>query len=933
MTRLTLRWLSGWRLLTLVAVLLLGVGSAGAIVASSGDGVIGPLNMIQPTGRQLHPTGTLVPLGNFPSGGALTPNGRFIWTISSGRDRNDIRIVKLGTVGGRGDGRVIQNILMPGLDGGVAIAPNGKTAYVSGIPDSSYTDEQVPSSIPGRGGDVISVFNVNPRTGIATRDGVIAVPPPAGAPTEQAFPPVTTKASWPQGLAVSPDGKTVLAALNLADAAAVIDTQTRSVRYVPVGHYPFGAAITTDGRYGLVTSETQATVSVIDLSSDTVIKTLAVGPHLADSEGIAIDPKAPLAFVANANEDVIAVIDTASMQVRTLLSLIRPQGNGTTPTAVSVTGDGCDLLSADAGEDAIAVFALSSAPACNVGGHRVRAAKLFASVGRIPVASYPTFAAAASVHAPLAWIAANGIGVGPNPNGPDPNSPLDSNNYINSFQYLPSIVRGDAGVLPFPSDATIRALTPVADRELVPTDSQKPPANTPIRMGGPIKHVFFIVKENRTYDQVLGDVKRGDGDPKLTLFGASITPNEHALVARFPLLDHVFADSQVSIDGHYITSSGAVPAYVVRTWPPNYAGRGRPADYGAYEVSAPAEGTLFDRALEQGISFYNYGEASANLAYILPDKDRTAAELAQQKAVAGGSDVELFGGGPAYSGGPSIPACYDSEDAMFSPFGQPSIENFDSSIPAGAPANSHSRYDCFLARFDQQLAHNAVPAINYMVLPLDHTEGVVPGDRTPDADVADNDWALGQIVQAISHSSIWKSSLILVLEDDAQDGADHVDAHRIPVMVISPYARKGAVIHNRYDQLSFLRTLEIIVGMKPANLAEALALPLYDAFSGAPSNSAPYNAIAPKVSVTATNPSTAFNIAQTAGLNLNMADQVPEQQLDAMLWHYVHGASSTPLPPGPHASSLGVAAATAEDQLLNPNALLALLRHWHPHGR
>ena len=934
MTPSTIRWFSGWRVLASLVVVLAAVGTAAAM-SSNSSGVIGPHNMIQPTGRQLHPTGTLVALGNFPSGGALTPNGRFMWTISSGRGRNDIRIVKLGESHGRGQGRVIQNILMPGLDGGVAIAPDGRTAYVSGIPESSYTDEQVPASIPGRGGDVISVFKVNPNTGIATRDGVIAVPPPASAPPEQQFPPTATaKASWPIGLAVSPNGKTLLAALNLADNAAVINTATRGVRYVSVGHYPFGAAITSDGRYGMVGSESQGSVSVIDLKRATVVKTLAVGPHLADTEGIAVDPKAPLAFAADSNADEIAVINTKRMLVQGMLSLIRPQGNGTTPTALTVTGDGCDLLSSDSGEDAVAVFALSNAPACNVGGHGARRLQRFALIGRIPVASYPTFAAAASVHSPLAWIAGNGIGVGPNPNGPNPYSQDDVNDFENNFQYLPSIVRGDGGVLPFPSDAELKTLTPIADRELVPTDSQKAPAGTPIRPDGPIKHVFIIVKENRTYDQVFGDIKRGDGDPSLTLFGANITPNEHALVQRFPLLDHVYADSQVSIDGHYITSSGEVPDYVVRNWPPNYAGRGRPLDFGAYEVAAPYEGTIFDRALKQGISFYNYGEAFGGLVppSFFPDKDRTAAEAAQNVKVLAGSDVQLFGGGPAYQGGPSLSPCYDSEDTIFNSFLAPFPDVFDSSLPAGAPAGSHSRYDCWLARFQQQLANNAVPALNYMVLPLDHTEGVAPGVRTPDADVADNDWALGEIVDTISHSSIWGSSLILVMEDDAQDGPDHVDAHRIPVMVISPFARQGAVIHNRYDQLSFLRTMEIIVGMKPANLAEALAVPLYDAFSSTPSNSAPYNVIAPNVNVLATNPNTAYNRDVSAGLDLNMADQVPEQQLDAILWHYAHGAKSKPPPPGPNASTLSLAQVQADDQLLSPDPLLKLLHSWHPRG-
>ena len=384
----------------------------------------------------------------------------------------------------------------------------------------------------------------------------------------------------------------------------------------------------------------------------------------------------------------------------------------------------------------------------------------------------------------------------------------------------------------------------------------------------------------------------------------------------------------MSIDGHYWTAAGAVPDYAVKNWPPNYAGRGRPLDFGAYMVSAPPKGYIFQRALAQGVSFYNYGEAFAGIGYILPDKDRTPSELATEHQVANSSDVQLIGGGPAYPGGPSLAPCYDSDASSFSPINQPNVDVYDSSLPAGAKPGSHSRYACFLARFQQQLAHNDVPAINYFSLPLDHTQGVGPGDRTPKADVADNDWALGQIVDAISHSSIWGSSLILVVEDDAQDGADHIDAHRSPALVISPYTERGAVVHDRYDQLSFLRTMEIIVGMKPSNLAEELAVPLYKAFTATPSNGAPYDAIAPNVDVTATNPNTTANRKASAGLNLTATDQVPEQQLDAILWHYVHGFSSAPPPPGPNASTADTTTAdgAADQPLAHPLALARLLR-------
>jgi phospholipase C len=232
------------------------------------------------------------------------------------------------------------------------------------------------------------------------------------------------------------------------------------------------------------------------------------------------------------------------------------------------------------------------------------------------------------------------------------------------------------------------------------------------------------------------------------------------------------------------------------------------------------------------------------------------------------------------------------------------VDIYDSSLPPGAPLNSHSRFTCFNARFQSQVATNSVPPFNYVVLPLDHTQGVAVGKRTPNADVANNDWALGQIVDTISHSSIWNSSLILVMEDDSQDGADHVDAHRIPALAISPYTRRGAVVHTRYDQLSMLRTAEIIMGLKPLNLAEALAVPMYDAFGKSPSNSEPYDAIMPGLDMTAVNPNTPANRRASAGLPLNQLDRVPQRRLDAILWHYRHGFDSMPPPPGPNASGI-----------------------------
>ncbi len=898
---------------TLLAVLVvLGLG-ASAVIASTGghgnkQGRIGPRSHIQPSGRKLEPAGNTTKLGNLPTGGALTRDGRFLWTLSAGRGANDIRIVRIRPdlkhckQGKRGAhcrrkkkrkvGKVVQKIKMPGLSGGMAMDPTRNVAYVSGIPATDHQDGAVPDSVPGKQGDVIHTFTYNKRSGKAKRGDLIGVPPPVGTLPPQNFPPTNSGAySWPRDIAVSPNGSQLLAALNLANSAALVDLGSGKVSYLPAGRYPYGAAITSDGKTGLISNETDGTVTAIDMGAGTVRGKVTVGPHLSHPESIAVDPRRPLAYVAVANQDIIAVVNTDELKVVRTLSVERPRGIGTSPVHVSVTADGCRLLSSDAGEDAIAVFALRTSRKCEPGprhahgkrqgrlavradrilqhegraraGHAdslqsgaaevygdsaekqaeskladqpvQRKSKRWQMIGRIPVASYPA-AAFTTPQRPqqrrLVWVAAKGLGVGRN-DARGRVLPEDQGSATSGaparfrFDYLPSAVTGMSGVLRYPPAKKIEKLTPKAARQIKPVNSEKPPKHTPLRPDGPIKHVFYVVRENRSYDQILGDVGRGDGDAKLTLFGRKITPNAHALVRRFPLLDHVYANSEASIDGHFWTSAGSVSDYVVKNWHANYANRGRPYDFGVYSVTWPSRGFLFDQAQKQGISYYNYGEAIAG-TLPLNDLDRNAQETAEVTAKFTQSDVGPLNPGPQL---PPPAPCY-SNDASIGSNVITGQDTFDASLPPGvSAANNESRFKCFRQRFEQQLAQNKVPAFNYLVLPSDHTEGTSPGRRTPQAMIADNDYALGEIVDEISHSKVWDSSLILVVEDDSQDGADHVDAHRIPALAISPYTKRGAVIHNRYDFLSFIRTLELVTGMKPLNLFDATAVPLYDAFN------------------------------------------------------------------------------------------------------
>jgi DNA-binding beta-propeller fold protein YncE len=917
--------------LGVAGLVLVGVGAAIA-AGSLSRGRIGPSLGLLANGRHLTPQGRLTPLGNFPTGGAVTRDGRYYWTVSTGRGFNDIRIVSVRT------GRIVQVVPLPGSSGGITMDPTQPLAYVSGVADSGHRDQQRPN-LPGREGDVIHVFRYT-RGGTASETGTIPVPPPSGVADPQNFPPTTgNKVAWPDRLAVSGDGRTLLVPLNLADHAAIVDVASKAVRYVPTGSYPYGAAILRDGRTGLVSNEAPGTVSVIDLQAGTKTKDIQVGSHLSHPEAIAVDPRADRAYVAIANTDQVAVIDTRRLAVERTLSVGRAAGNGTSPIALTTTPDGSQLVVAEAGADELAVFQLPGGGRARPSGLQRRAARIlthaaraparprpadFSLIGRIPVASYAddvqvapaganpcTVAQRRKPHrlprrsagigsrlqakqrppkcAKLLWVAGKGLGVGPNPNGPNPYVINDDNALSQS--YLPSIVDGVAGVLDYPSTNRIRAVTPAASRQLVPSNAQAPPRGTPLRPGGPIKHVFYIVKENRTYDQVLGDESRGDGDPNLALFGRQVTPNNHALARRFGLLDHVYANSEASIDGHFWTSAAKVSDYVHKNWNQNYGARKRPYDFGVYAVTWPGNGFIFDQLDRQGIGWFNFGEAVAGVVGLFPDKDRTAAQTAQVNAKFAKSDL----------GVPYPAQCFPNDAFIFTN----SIDGnttSDASPPAGFPPNTESRADCFRTKFTLQLASNGVPAFTYITLPMDHTEGATPGHPTPRAYVANNDYALGQVVDTISHSSIWKESAIFVIEDDSQDGPDHVDAHRIPAFVISPFAKRGAVVHRRYDFLSVIRSMELILGAKPLGLFDDLATPMYDAFTPKPSNGDPYAAIQATWPLNERNAATRANQRLTAGLNLQQPDRVPQRVLDRQIWKTVFGPNSEPPPPGPNAN-------------------------------
>jgi YVTN family beta-propeller protein len=888
------------RLRAASALAAAAVATAASLAVAAGGGAtgtavgrVGPAYDTTPNGRVLAPVGRMTTVGDFPSGGALSPDGRFYWAVDSGHGRDDVTIVDVGS------GAVAQVLPLPGAYGAVAFAPGGTRAYVSGEPTGN---SHPAGATMAPAGDAIHVFAVDPSNGRARELDPITLPATSGGTAQReganpaSFllqppgPGPSSGLGWPIGLAVTPDGNTLVVALNQADQVAIVDLRTATSRLAQVGRYPFGVA--TDGSRAYVSNEYDGTVSVVDLASASVTATIGVGGPAGDvnahPEGLLLDPTAHRLYVAVTNRDLVAVVDTASSTLLHTISVGRSAGIGTAPVALALAPDRRTLYSADAGEDAVAVIALS--------GRRHGSDDRL--VGRVPTAAYPTGVAVTPDGRRLVWLAAKGLGAGPNP--------LYGQHFAASEQapygqYVLDMLLGRVGVLATPTDAQARRWEQVADREVRPADFTTSPLDTPIDSpgGGPsaqIKHVFYIVKENRTYDQIFGSDPRGDGDPSLELFddngvdgpAGGTTPNAHKLSRMFPLLDHVYADSEVSVDGHLITSGAYATDYVQRALHANYAGRGRIANFGQDPVTFPPNDFIFDQAARQGVPFRNYGEYNAG-ATPQADDGRSTYLTSQSNFVAG---YPLFfgcdNGGIAPANGVDNAAVCDTDSGTLG--------------AAGTTGVATSRFDFFQADLQREIAAGDVPAFNYVTLPNDHTNGVQQNYPTPKALVADNDLGLGQIVDLISHSSIWSSSAIFVVEDDSQDGADHVDAHRMPAFVISPWARHGAVVHTRYDQLSVLRTIELILGLHPLSLYDGLAEPMYDAFirsDDRPDLSA-YDAVTPTQPLDELQ--TAAPIGLDAVLPYNVVDLVPQALFDAALYRSVYGPDVRVPPPGPDAS-------------------------------
>ncbi|MFN7925030.1 MAG: alkaline phosphatase family protein [Bryobacteraceae bacterium] len=652
------------------------------------------------------------------------------------------------------------------------------------------------------------------------------------------------------GLAAHPKKNLLYAAHRGTDQrrghVAVFDLDSgKIVRKIPVEMSPYDVLFSEDGSTLFVSNWSSASVSVIDPETGKTLSTVPTGRNPNDME-LGADGRL---YVSNGNENTVTVIDTKKRQAIETINVgptaRAPQG--TTPNALELDRKANMLFVANADNNCIAVVNVREAGESHV-------------MGFIPSGWYPS---ALHLTSKMKLYVGNSKGLEAHANPEGPTSPLL--NGKTSKDSVRDIQRGTVNIVSVSKLRNeIKAWTkqvydniPYKDDYLTMARPAKEASVIPreVGTGSPIKHVVYVIKENRTYDQVMGDVKKGNGDARLTIFGEKITPNHHAISNQWVLLDNLYCDGEVSVDGHSWSNSAIATDYNEKMWPPAYGGHSRQTTSMAY---VPAGGHLWDLAARKGLTYRSYGE------YAVRSSDGTTMDAA-----------------------PGVGGLLNHVNPKFKLPGMRDTDNVKVFF---------EELDEYEKNFDSPDPNKRLPNLVVMSLPEDHTAGTRPGAYTPKAMVANADWAVGQLVERLSKSKYWAETAIFMIEDDAQNGPDHVDARRTVGLIASPYAKRGIVDSTLYTTSSMLRTIELLLGLPPMTQYDAAAMPMYNSFNATADNS-PYMAVAPKIDVMEKNTALAWGAKESMEMNLDEVDEAPMFALNEIIWKSVRGAKSEmPLP-------------------------------------
>ncbi len=816
--------------IVLVAAAVVSVAQRGP-AAPVWPGYKGKGVTLLPNGWRIAPAGRHLNVGDLPLGMVESPDGRFLIVTNNGYAKPTLAVIDLER------GYVVSRTTLEHAWLGLAFHPDGRRVYSSGA-----------------GQTTVNEFYFS--NGRLQPGGVYAL----GRDTQKPMPginrPEPVEQSFVGGIAIAPNGQHLFAVHVLGEALTMLDLKSGLVvRTVDVGAEPYTCLVSPDGRTVFVSVWGGAKVLMFDAATLDKVGEVAVGEH---PNAMVLSKDAARLFVACANTNAVWVVDLASRAAAEQISvaLFPDVPPGSTPNALGLSPDGRTLLVANADNNTVAVVDVATPGASEIEGF-------------IPTGWYPTGVHMSRDGGRVFVLSGKGLASLPNPRGSQPGMSAGEG------QYTGSMLTGSLSIVATPDAAALKALTQVvyavtpmtATSALAPVDA---PMGSPIprKVGdpSPIKHVFYVIRENRTYDQVLGDIGIGNSDPSLCIFGEDVTPNAHALAREFVLFDNFYVDAEVSYDGHAYSTGAIATDFVEKIWPTNYGGRGaRYMSEGGGKmrnpygnITAPARGYLWDFCNRAGVSVRSYGE----FARRGPEpEDETDSGIGNVVATVPGLEGKVH----------------------------PTYQPYDLTIP------DNKRVDIWLEEFRQFEQSGALPRLSIIRLGNDHTAGTRAGYPTPRAMVAENDLALGRVVEAISQSRFWKESAIFILEDDAQNGPDHVDAHRSPAFVVSPFTKRAAVDSTLYTTSGMLRTMELILGLPPMSQYDAAATPMYHAFQGTPVLT-PFKLRPARVDIREKNAANAWGAEASARMYLAEADLAPELELNEIVWRSVRGANS-PMPP------------------------------------
>ncbi|HEV8446520.1 MAG TPA: SMP-30/gluconolactonase/LRE family protein [Gemmatimonadaceae bacterium] len=771
----------------------------------SGDSSFTKLGSRLPTGVRLDPAASLSPIGPMALTMRLTPEGNRVAVSLGGYAKQGVQIIDVAS------GQVVQELPQGSAFVGLAFSPDRRTLYSSG------------------GNDNV-IYRYDWRDGRASlRDSIrLGVRRPRET------------VRYPAGIAVSPDGRTLYVAENLTDSLSAIDAATGAVvQRLATERYPYDVVVDARGTV-YVSAWGGNTVSEFQRAADGSLRDAGRIPVARHPSALLLSGDGGRLFIASGSTDQVAVLDTKSKKVVTRLLDPPPAGpgEGATPNGLALSADGTRLFVAEADANAVAVFNLSSSAsgvATASGDDKL--------AGRIPAGWYPS--SLLVVGDQLEVASGKGRGSVPNPKGPNPEvgrtDEYSLNTIIGAVMKVPlSETTGEPLSRYTARVASANGWTRGAVRSKYP----------------PFEHVIYIVKENRTYDQVFGDDTKGDGDSSLVFFPRALSVNHHALADRFGLFDRFFVNAEVSPDGHNWSMAAYATDYLEKTVPSNYSGRGRSYDYEGTnrgripddDAAEPASGYLWNLAEKKGITYRNYGE------FVVPSRNASPDDLP-----------------PGYRGNKPFLRAHTN----------PLYPGFDLQI------KDQHRADVWIDELKQFTASGVMPTLETVRLPNDHTSGAMAGRPSPRAAYADNDLALGRMIEALSKSPFWKNTVVFVLEDDAQNGADHVDVHRSPLLVISAYSRPGT-IHRFANTTDVLRTIEEIIGLGSMSQFDYFGRPLRDIWAESPDLRA-YSALTPAQSLDEMNPSGTRGARESARLDLDIEDAADEALFNHILWRTLKG--------------------------------------------